>query len=330
MESPLADGMLRPGGGLFSFFPPDALPLLAAFAFPQDAERGTVLRIQALLSENPDALSAELKDMDGRRASSARGFRIGKSCGAELWTILLPLPSDMKAGNCGLSVSAAAGPRSLHFRARLPIAKRGFAAEAIELTAELADLRSAPDPRRDAEAVELWDLLQGFHPDALFETERFSPPLAGVQRRSAFYGDRREYRLSGKTAGTTLHGGVDIAVPEGTEVLSCGRGRVAMAKERILTGWTVVVEHLPGLYSLYYHMAKLLVTPGAMVGKGQAVGLSGMTGLATGPHLHWEVESQGVPVDPDFFIRELLLDKTGALHAILEAQSVRILPFEGR
>jgi len=326
----LVDGMLRPGGGLFSFYPPDMLPLLAAVAFPQTADRGTVLRVQVLLSEDPETLSVELTDPDGRKACQARGFRAGDSGGSPLWLVLLPLPSDMKGGDCKLSVNAAVGPRSMLFRARLPIGSRGFVAETIDLTDSLTNLRSAPDPKRDEQAVELWNLLQVFNPGALFETDGFSPPVDGLQRRSAFYGDRREYRNAGKPAGTTLHGGVDIAVPEGTTVRSCGKGRVAMSSDRILTGNTVVVEHLPGLYSLYYHMSKLLVKQGDLVEKGQPVGLSGMTGLATGPHLHWEVQAQGVPVDPDFFIGEPLLDKGETLHGIIDTEPSLKEPLEGR
>jgi murein DD-endopeptidase MepM/ murein hydrolase activator NlpD len=60
-----------------------------------------------------------------------------------------------------------------------------------------------------------------------------------------------------------------------------------------------VVEHLPGLYSLYFHMSGVTVGEGDFVEKGQRVGSLGMTGLATGPHLHWEVQAGGVAVDPD-------------------------------
>ena len=55
-----------------------------------------------------------------------------------------------------------------------------------------------------------------------------------------------------------------------------------MAEDRISTGWSVVVEHLPGLYSLYYHMSELSVKEGDMVTQGQLLGKSGATGLATG------------------------------------------------
>ena len=73
-----------------------------------------------------------------------------------------------------------------------------------------------------------------------------------------------------------------------------------MAEDRISTGWSVCVEHLPGLYSLYYHMSELKVEVGQMVDTGDLLGLSGATGLATGPHLHWEVRLNMEAISPDF------------------------------
>jgi murein DD-endopeptidase MepM/ murein hydrolase activator NlpD len=71
-----------------------------------------------------------------------------------------------------------------------------------------------------------------------------------------------------------------------------------MAKERILTGFSIVIEHLPGVYSLYYHLDKLDVKVGQMVSAGDKIGDSGFTGLATGPHLHWEIRVAGNAVEP--------------------------------
>ena len=76
-----------------------------------------------------------------------------------------------------------------------------------------------------------------------------------------------------------------------------------MAEERISTGWSVVIEHLPGLYSLYYHMNELKVKKGDSVKAGTLLGHSGATGLATGPHLHWEVRMNSVCLEPDSFVK---------------------------
>jgi murein DD-endopeptidase MepM/ murein hydrolase activator NlpD len=74
-----------------------------------------------------------------------------------------------------------------------------------------------------------------------------------------------------------------------------------MAEARIVTGNTVILEHLPGVYSIYMHMDSMAVFVGQVVPRGAPIGSSGMTGLSTGPHLHWELRVCGVPCDPEAF-----------------------------
>ena len=78
---------------------------------------------------------------------------------------------------------------------------------------------------------------------------------------------------------------------------------------RIVTGNTVILEHLPGLYSLYYHLDKIAVSEGSIVEAGTILGESGSTGLATGPHLHWEIRVSTENADPDVFLSRPVLDK---------------------
>ena len=89
-----------------------------------------------------------------------------------------------------------------------------------------------------------------------------------------------------------------------------------MAKERVLTGLTVVMEHLPGVYSLYYHMDSIRVEQGQMVEAGMVIGTVGSTGLVTGPHLHWEIRAGGIAVNPDTFIEKPIIDKEAIMSII--------------
>ena len=91
-------------------------------------------------------------------------------------------------------------------------------------------------------------------------------------------------------------------IPTGTEIVAPASGKVMLAENRIATGWTVIIEHLPGLYTMYYHMSGLKVKEGQTVQQGDLLGPSGATGFATGPHLHWEVRLNSVIVNPDYFI----------------------------
>jgi|ERR1017187_9675817 murein DD-endopeptidase MepM/ murein hydrolase activator NlpD len=75
-------------------------------------------------------------------------------------------------------------------------------------------------------------------------------------------------------------------------------GIVKIVREWNLHGRTVGIDRGQGLESIYLHMAKLAVAEGATVRKGDVIGYVGSTGRSTGPHLHWSLYANGVPVNP--------------------------------
>jgi len=94
------------------------------------------------------------------------------------------------------------------------------------------------------------------------------------------------------------HAGVDIAVPTGTKVVAPADGVVRLAGRNFyFTGGTLIIDHGHGVSSIMVHLSKLLVKKGERVKQGQLVALSGMTGRATGPHLHWGVNWFDAKVD---------------------------------
>jgi murein DD-endopeptidase MepM/ murein hydrolase activator NlpD len=94
------------------------------------------------------------------------------------------------------------------------------------------------------------------------------------------------------------HYGVDVAVPTGTKVVAPTGGIIALAEPDLyFTGGTIIIDHGHGLSSVVVHLSKLLVQPGERVRRGQLIALSGMTGRATGPHVHWGVYWFGAHVD---------------------------------
>ena len=121
-------------------------------------------------------------------------------------------------------------------------------------------------------------------------------------RYTSWFGDRRVYAYSNGKSSTSLHYGNDYGIPEGSEVKACSDGKVVLAEWRNSTGWSIVIEHLPGLYSLYYHLSEMLVKEGDTVKTGDLIAKSGKTGLATGPHLHWEMRLNMSAVRPEFFL----------------------------
>jgi murein DD-endopeptidase MepM/ murein hydrolase activator NlpD len=121
----------------------------------------------------------------------------------------------------------------------------------------------------------------------------FTWPVQG--RISGRFGNQRIYNGDPKSP----HSGMDIAVPEGTPVKAPADGIVTFAKPSLyLTGGTILLDHGFGLSSNFLHLSRLDVKPGQRVRQGQVIGAAGMTGRATGPHVHWGFNWFGVRLDP--------------------------------
>jgi Peptidase family M23 len=95
------------------------------------------------------------------------------------------------------------------------------------------------------------------------------------------------------------HAGIDIAVPTGTPVHAPLAGRVLLVSKMYLDGTTVILGHGNGLVSVYCHLSHVNVKQGDWLKTGAVLGESGMTGRATGPHLHWGVRFEKARVDPE-------------------------------
>jgi murein DD-endopeptidase MepM/ murein hydrolase activator NlpD len=100
-----------------------------------------------------------------------------------------------------------------------------------------------------------------------------------------------------------LHAGIDIAANQGTTIAAAADGRVIVAGTQGDCGKMVAIDHHGGLSTIYCHMSQIFVGVGQDVQRGQAIGAVGMTGDATGPHVHFQVMQDGHPVDPMSFLR---------------------------
>ena len=101
----------------------------------------------------------------------------------------------------------------------------------------------------------------------------------------------------------TKHYAVDIVVEENTPIKAAADGTVIFAEWTAQTGHVIIIEHSFGLISVYKHNASLTKTQGDLVKSGEVIATAGNTGeLTTGPHLHFELWSDGYPVNPTNFI----------------------------
>lgn len=115
------------------------------------------------------------------------------------------------------------------------------------------------------------------------------------------------YRTRGMVSGTPneeLHPGVDLAVPEGSDVRASGGGVVEAAGNDSSYGRYVLLRHPAGYETMYGHLSRVLVSRGESVRAGQVIALSGNTGRSTAPHLHFEIRHNGRSIDPSSMVRE--------------------------
>jgi len=99
------------------------------------------------------------------------------------------------------------------------------------------------------------------------------------------------------------HYAVDIVVAKGTPVKAAADGVVVLAEWTTQTGYVVIIDHGNGLISAYKHNASLTKEQGDLVKAGEVIAISGDAGeLTTGPHLHFELWTDGYPIDPTTFI----------------------------
>jgi murein DD-endopeptidase MepM/ murein hydrolase activator NlpD len=209
--------------------------------------------------------------------------------GAE-WRALGALPVETAPGVATAAVEAG-GARA---EATLSIVEPGFPSKSLTLARRYVEEPVDKKVRRriqgDRRAFErAWDqppapprFLSGFGwPRASPVTGRF--------------GDQRV--LNGVKA--SVHYGLDLTGPRGAPIAAAADGEVVLARNAYYSGKTVVLWHGAGVFTLYFHLDRIDVRPGAQVRKGQRVGLLGGTGRATGPHLHWSARVAGLYVDPE-------------------------------
>lgn len=136
-----------------------------------------------------------------------------------------------------------------------------------------------------------------------------TPSLWPVQGRVGSSFGQREDPINGEGA---FHSGIDIEAPMGTPVHAAADGEVTGANMGSGYGRQVVLNHGHNLETVYGHLSAVAVVPGQHVTRGEIIGYVGMTGRATGPHLHYEVRVGNVPVNPHKYLRstftEAMLD----------------------
>jgi hypothetical protein len=114
------------------------------------------------------------------------------------------------------------------------------------------------------------------------------------------------YRIDPVYKTPKFHAGMDFTAPVGTPIYATGDGRVMRSGIETGYGKAVRIDHGYGYSTLYAHMSNIIAKPGQKVKRGDIIGYVGNTGKSVGPHLHYEVHKDGVPINPvNFYYNDL-------------------------
>ena len=171
--------------------------------------------------------------------------------------------------------------------AKLVIRPTVFPTQNVNLAPQIEELKSSP------EEIQTLAAFRGTVSNEKFWDDPFVTPVTGCMLSP--FGVKRLH--NGKPTGE-FHGGVDQRAAAGSPIRAAAAGEVKIAKPFTVLGGTVAIDHGQGLETMYLHMSKIAVQPGAHVNKGDVIGYVGATGRANGPHLHWLIDVDGVPVNP--------------------------------
>jgi murein DD-endopeptidase MepM/ murein hydrolase activator NlpD len=206
------------------------------------------------------------------------------------WLGLMPIPANHAPGAQEIVFSSSS--QAQEQTVDLVVRDAHFATQNVNLTPGIANLHNTP------EEVEI---LKGFRAnltDVRYWQDRFIEPVPGCMISPFGMKRYRNHKPTGE-----YHGGVDLRSAAGTPVRAAADGTVKFAQLITVLGNTVGLDHGQGVETIYMHMSKLAIEPGASVKQGDVIGYVGTTGRSSGPHLHWTLYVNGVQVNPGQWVK---------------------------
>lgn len=298
----VAGGLLTSGGKKEMNIPAPVQPAPLTISAPKSAITGECITVLFTSESDITEASVSLINPSGKIVATVHPFVIQNNSNKKTQIALLGLSTTLERGSYSIETTIVNAKESITSTFPIILETGSFSSEDIFLNAINKAIKKDTSKERILQIKRLNEIFFAQNKDAPRFSGPFKKPVE-TKRITSRFGDRRTYHYQDGTKETNLHYGIDFGVCSGTPVFASGDGRVVMAEERISTGWSIVIEHLPGVYSIYYHMEQLLAGVGENVRLGTLIGRTGNSGLSTGPHLHWEFRVNGEAVSPDFFIR---------------------------
>jgi len=231
-----------------------------------------------------------LRELRGNFLGQGVSFRMGQAC--HCWYGIAGVSLSTQPGQYTLRLEGiSASPEKATLAHVVPVGAAHYPATTIKVAPQfvappketLARIEEDQAIKKQAFATTL--------PEALW-LGRFQPPAQAEV--SGVFGSARVFNGVKKSQ----HTGIDFRVTTGTPIHATNAGTVVLARSLYFEGNCVTLDHGQGLMSLYMHLSEIKVKEGDKVEAGQLVGLSGGTGRATAPHLHFALRWHGEYLDP--------------------------------
>lgn len=208
------------------------------------------------------------------------------------WAALLGIPLDTPPGPLNIHINGASGKSR---QITLQVLGKDYPVQRLSLKNQNQVTPDEETLARIQREKEVTDPLKR-HFSAASPATDFALPANG--RLSSRFGLRRIFNGEPRNP----HSGLDLAVGSGTPIHAPTKATVLNTGNYFFNGNTVFLDHGQGLISAYMHLSRVDVKEGQQLRQGEAIGLSGATGRATGPHLHWAVFLNGTAVEPELFL----------------------------
>jgi murein DD-endopeptidase MepM/ murein hydrolase activator NlpD len=209
------------------------------------------------------------------------------------WEAVVGLSLNLKPdARVTLEVSQPDGSRE---QVAIRVGRKSYRTQHLKVPPGQVDLSAVDLARYDRERAHLGEVLRTFSAEAPLSTAMIQPTPGP---RSSSFGLRRFFNGRSRNP----HTGMDIAAPLGAPVVAADTGKVIDTGEYFFSGNQIIVDHGQGLLTLYAHLSEISAATDTVVRGGELIGKVGATGRVTGPHLHFSVYLNAVPVDPALFL----------------------------
>jgi murein DD-endopeptidase MepM/ murein hydrolase activator NlpD len=275
------------------------LSLFAGQAFGGQVRKATVAKPTEIFQGDIVELKTPAKGLaavEGRMGKTTIPFY---ASGSDYFTALLGADLEAKPGLVTILIKGTTPAGTQHdSQIALRIKAKSFKRESFSVAAEYDHLSAEVIERIRKDQDQFSRVFTTSAPNRLWDGPFLLPVSSEV---SSPFGYRRV--INGVPRAP--HTGVDLRAALGTEVVAANHGRVVLLGDFFFSGNSVVLDHGGGLYTMYFHLSEVKVEAELAVRKGDVIGLSGMTGRVTGPHLHWGARINGARVDPVELLNKL-------------------------